>query len=369
MACAEICPKSAISIVDSLKHQNAVIDETKCVGCGLCGKVCQIINPPALHNQILWTQGWNRDPDLRRKSSSGGFAYSLALQVISEGGCVASCLFKDSQFKYAIADTAEELDLFRGSKYVKSNPSGIYRSVKQRLIQGHSVLFIGLPCHVAALKNYLGKDYENLITVDLICHGSPTPQLLEKFLNQYDLCLGQLEKIHFRTGNNFRISAETTPNAGKYQEISFTQAGIKDRYTIGFLYGLIYTENCYHCRFARDERVSDITIGDSWGSELNETEKDKGISLALCQTEKGKRLLDRCSVDLFEVDPVKARAANRQLRGPSPMPEGREIFFSAIERGVSFNSAVTKAFPKLCLRHDVKAFLLKTGIIKNNIQG
>lgn len=364
MACVDICPKSAIVIKDSLKHENAIIDETKCIACGMCEKVCQIVKPLPLKESIKWFQGWNNAPAERQKSSSGAFAYGLAKQVINEGGYVAACRFEKGEFRYSIAKDVDELTLFRESKYVKSNPIGIFKSVKKLLVQGLFVLFIGLPCHVAAMKKYLGRDYGNLITVDLICHGSPSPKLLELFLQQYEISLETIKSIHFRQKGSFRLTGENVSKNTERKEISFTQPGIRDRYSIAFLYGLIYTENCYYCPYARIDRVSDITIGDSWGSEIGEEEMDKGVSLALCQTEKGINLVERSPLKLFDVNLDKAMDANHQLREPYPIPKNRDNFFRAIEKNISFNNAVKKSFPRACFRLDVKDFLFKTGLLK-----
>ena len=133
-----------------------------------------------------------------------------------------------------------------------------------------------------------------------------------------------------------------------------------------FLYGLIYTENCYHCSYAGIERVSDITIGDSWGTEFDIYERKRGISLALCQTEKGLLLLKRCNLELYDVNIEKAVESNHQLREPFPMPTARNTFFYAVNKGVDFNDAVKKSIPKACFRLDMKNILLKTGICKDN---
>lgn len=365
-ACIDICSKKAIDYKDDLECVNAVIDETKCISCGLCEKVCQVISKPMLLRPGKWFQGWSNVVTDRARSSSGAFAYTLAKQMILEGGYVVSCKFKNGEFRYSITNNVSELDEFRESKYVKSNPGGIYRSVKKLVNQNEKVLFIGLPCHVGALKNYLGRrEHENLITVDLICHGSPSADLLERFLNQYDLSLKSIEKIHFRRKGNFRLTAEISENIKGRHIVSFTQPDIRDKYSIAFLNGLIYTENCYHCYYAGIERVSDITIGDSWGSNLSEQDKKQGISLALCQTQKGVSLLKRSDLSLYDVNLENAIAANHQLREPFPKPKLRNIFFSEMKKHNSFNRAVRKCFPKICFRLDLKNFLLKIHILKN----
>ena len=360
-ACIDICPKEAISLKDDLESLNAVIDENACIHCGMCEKVCQQVNPVELCEPVSWFQGWNNDEEERARSSSGGLAYALAKQILNEKGYVASCVFTDGEFRYALIDSLKELESIQGSKYVKSNPSGIFKPIKDVIKTGKDVLFIGLPCHIAGLKSYIGKDYDNLITVDLICHGSPSQNLLELFLNQYNVSLKDISKVSFRQKTKYRLHGTT--NAGDAsREISFTEPTIRDKYTISFLKGLTYTENCYECQFAKKQRVSDLTIGDSWGSELDSASKKKGVSLILCQTKKGHDLLVRSGVELRGVDLDNAISSNHQLREPFPEPKERSLFFKYLKAKYSFNRAVAKCYPKLCLKTDIKNILCKLGL-------
>ena len=361
-ACVEVCSQDAIEIIDSLKNNAAMINPAKCISCGRCKRACQVHKRPTLCKPKDWFQGWTKDEEERKKSSSGGIAYSLLKQIILEKGTGVSCKFEAGRFIYSIINEVSDLDVFRESKYVKSDPDGIYSEVEKKLNNGSELIFIGLPCHVAALKNYLGIDYENLITIDLVCHGTPSPGLLELFLEQYGYCLSSIKNIHFRNNEKYRVTIDDVTQ----QSISFTQPTIRDRYSLAFLYGLTFTENCYRCPYAGLERVSDITLGDSWGSTLGNIEIGKGISLVLCQTRKGLNLLQRAPVELFEVELEKAKSFNHQLREPFPMPNNRKTFFEKIENGSNFNKAVEKCFPKACLRLDIKNYLLRLGIKKYN---
>ena len=364
-ACVDICPRQAVSLRDSIKFVDAVIDEEKCIRCGLCKKVCQKINALPLSRPIEWYQGWLKDEDERIKSSSGGFAYAVSRQIIKENGYVASCRFINGEFRYSLVDSLEELDKFRGSRYVKSNPSGIYKKIDQLLKKEKAVLFIGLPCHVAALKRFIGREESGLITVDLICHGSPSSKLLDLFLKQYNIDLSTVKDVRFRQKGKFRLTVDTEwENESK--ERYFTEKTIRDRYTIAFLKGIIYTQNCYSCVYARTERVSDITIGDCWGSDLDNLEKEKGISLALCQSEKGSSLIKRCGLNLNTVDLNNAIEANHQLKEPYPIPDCRNMFFEKINQGYSFNRAVGMCYPRICFKTGIKNTMIRYGLIKPN---
>lgn len=356
MACVEICPKAAVRIEDSGFCLNAVIDEDKCVDCNACHHVCQQNHPAEFRSPISWHQGWTNDAKQRQESSSGGFATAISRAFVASGGIVCSCTFLDGQFCFAFAETKEELSQFVGSKYVKSNPAGIYKKIKDLLQQGKKVLFLGLPCQVSAVKNYVGGSLlENLYTADLICHGSPSPKILELFLKQHGIAFQNLHAMRFREAGIYHISCDGNGIAANRTS---------DRYSIGFLNGLCSTENCFSCRYARTERVSDITLGDSWGSELAQAEQKKGISLALCQTEKGQWLLDNADVCIFDVDLKRAVANNHQLSAPSVKPSGWNMFFQKLSQNGNFDALVFWQFPKQCLRQEIKKWLIRAGILR-----
>lgn len=353
MACVEICPKNAIHIEDTLIAYNAIIDLNKCISCHACTRVCQNkSNQITLRKPIAWYQGWSTNEVNRNNSSSGGAASELARTVIGCGGSVFSCIFEKGAFIFDEADTIDDLKKFAGSKYVKSNPIGVYRRIKEKLKEGRKVLFIGLPCQVAALNLVVGEN-DNLITVDLICHGTPSPKTLDIFLKQYGCRLDSLDEIHFRSKAQFRITST---------QRTFTPKGVRDTYMIAFLKGLIYTDNCYQCKYARRERVSDITIGDSWESDLPLEEQKKGISLILTQTEKGKILVEKSNMKLNKVDIEKAIKANHQLQHPSPRLAGTRAFFSELNKGKDFNKLVKDNFPQQYYKQRIKAFLTKLGL-------
>ena len=356
MACIDSCAKSAISILDTLNAYNAVIDETKCVNCGACMHVCQKVTPIPLKAPIAWHQGWTKNKAIRQRSSSGGFATGIATSFINEGGYVASCVFRDGIFGFKLTNSVKDVQQFTGSRYIKSNPVGIYKQIRTKLTEGSKVLFIALPCQVAALKKYVGEKVENqLYTIDLICHGSPSPKVLDNFLLQYGLQLNKLEDVQFRVKDHFQVFEN-------YKGI--VTSGVRDAYLTAFLNGLIYTENCYECAYATFNRCSDLTLGDSWGSDLSQDEKKQGISLVLCQTEKGKYLLDIAELNLKAVNIENAIANNHQLSSPSAKPDYYTEFFEKLNSGKRFNSLIRKYYPKQCLKQDIKAVLIKLNILR-----
>lgn len=361
MACVGKCKKEAITIKDTISAYNAVIDESKCISCGACEQVCPNNRKVELKEPISWQEGWAID-DIRMKASSGGAASAMMKYFVEKGGYVAACLFRNGEFLFDITDKKNELINFTGSKYVKSNPAGIYDQIVKKLMSGNKVLFIGLPCQVAATKNYTASlpanKSENLFTIDLICHGSPSPKILNLALHEKDVEIKQLKEIRFRNKTNFGISSQNKDREYK----TITPAGVQDMYTYAFLTSLDYTENCYSCRYATLGRVSDVTIGDSWGSDRPDSEKGKGISLMLCQTNKGMALLENSGLQLEKVNIEKAIEANHQLRHPSIAPETRMTFFANLDRG--FHRAVSKCAPKIYYKQKLKENLIKLKIIR-----
>lgn len=355
MACIDICPKKAIKMKDDLDMYNAVIQEDKCNGCNACHNVCQNNQPAKVMPPREWYQAWTKDSKLRQKCSSGGLATAISEAFIDTGGVVYGCTFKNGGFFFDRAENRKDLKKYTGSKYVKSNPVGIYNIIKERLKKGEKILFIGLPCQASAMRNFIGKNLEqNLYIIDLICHGTPSPKILEIFLKQYGFTLAELKDIQFRNKAKFMIYVNS--------KTIITQ-GVTDKYSIAFLNSLIYTKNCYTCPYARKERVSDLTLGDSWGSKLPVEEQKKGISLILCQNDRGKELLELADVCLHTVDLNVAIKNNHQLEFPSCEPKGREKFFREIN-DKKFNSLVLRQLPKQCFRQDLKERLIKLGVWK-----
>lgn len=356
MSCLDICPREAIHIEKSLKSYNAHIDMEKCIACGLCHNVCPSNASCLAHPPQMWCQGWSNDLEIRKNGSSGGVATALSLNFIRNGGYVCSCVFNDGKFGFVI--TADEKDLanFSGSKYIKSDAIGIYSKVFTLLQRGEKVLFIGLPCQVAGMVNYakFKRNDKNLYTVDLICHGTPSPMFLDMFLSQYGVLAKNCDNIGFRVKDSFQINDNSR---------TFSSVGVCDRYMTAFLSALNYTDNCYRCQFAKKERVSDITLGDSWGSNCDSNEWKKGGSLILCQSDKGEELLSQSNLHLFDVDLDNAIAHNHQLSTPSIAPKSRAKFFRDIEKGMNFNGAVKRALPKECIKQDFKALLIKLHIL------
>ena len=353
-ACIEKCPKAAISIVDDMESINATIDNSECIDCHLCEKVCPNNNQVKLISPMEWHQGWALNEKIRNSSSSGGLASEIMRSFCNLGGYVCTCKFQNGSFSFILTKTAEDLINTNGSKYVKSTPKKIYHQINELLKNNEKVLFIGLPCQVAGVIKYNEKNnLSNLFTVDLICHGSPSAKLLDKFLEQYDDSIATCVEIGFRSKYPFDSAKKR-----------YCALGSMDCYSLSFIYGLSYTRNCYKCNYASIKRCADITLGDSWGSKLPFEERKKGISLVLCQTDKGKFLLSISDLRLENVDINIAIKNNHQLERPMPIPKGRTKFFEMIKSGETFNKAISKSLPRVYYKQCLKEFLIKLKVKK-----
>lgn len=352
MACMDICPKQAIEIKDSMFSYNAVIDESRCINCNACHSVCQENTLSVLMKPTFWKQGWAKDEQIREKSSSGGLASAIEQAFIKNGGVVCSCAVQDGKFSFSLVDKETDINRFSGSKYVKSNPQGTYKMMAKKVEEGGKVLFVGLPCQVAAVKNYV-KNEENLYTVDLICHGTPSPQILERFLGDYGIKLSDVQDIQFRVKTKYGL---------RHDKTSFSVPTVIDNYLTTFLNSTTCTENCYSCKYAKLSRVGDITLGDSWGSELEKEIQQKGVSLLLCQNDKGKELLTQADICLLDVDLNRAIEYNHQLAHPPVKPKQRNLFLKEISNNRKFRYAMLRCYPKRYLKNIVKTILYKLNL-------
>lgn len=352
--CVEACPQSCIHLEDLRKSIRAVINKKQCCDCHLCKWVCPAQNGCVFQKPVAWYQGWTRDVEIHKNAASGGVATAIEKAFIESGGYVSSCAFSKGEFAFLTSKNSEVIHRFAGSKYIKSSVGAEFKQIKNLIASGKKVLFVGLPCQVAAVKRFVGESQNGkLYTIDLICHGTPSIKMLDIFLKQYGAERKKISDILFREKDSYILSGK---------DRLFSTRGTMDCYSIAFMYALTYTDNCYNCIYAKSERVSDLTLGDSWGSDLPVDLREQGLSLILCQNNQGKELLQMCDLELRDVDLNNAIQNNAQLQYPSVKPRQREPFFKRIEKGVPFNRAVFMAYPKLVLKQKVKAFLIRLGI-------
>lgn len=324
-ACVHVCPKQAITMKeDKFGVLLPAIDYEKCVNCGLCQKVCQVNTDNKTEKVKKCYAVWTKEKLDRELSSSGGLSTGFGRTIVRNGGIVFGAAYNDKfQLQISVAETEEEVSAFRGSKYVQSSTADSYPAVKKYLEQDKKVLFVGTPCQIMGLRNYLRKDYENLLLVDIICHGVPPFKHLEEHVRR--LCPGKIiSKVSFRGEHNFKLAV--------YQndELLYCKNRFEDSYFTAFLEGLNYRESCYACQYAKEERCSDITIGDFWGLKREEMQQsyDGRISVALLNTDKGICFFESIKDNFYyeERPIVEAIEGNGQLQKPTRVHPKRKIF-------------------------------------------
>lgn len=371
-ACANACPKRCISMVaDREGFLYPQIDAALCIDCDRCERVCPITARSAndTRTERKAYAAINNNSDIRKASSSGGVFTVIAEYVIALGGVVFGASFDSGfQVQHTYTDTVDGLAAFRGSKYVQSRIGDTYKQAKSFLDSGRLVLFSGTPCQIGGLKGFLQKEYDNLICQDIICHGVPSPLAWQKYLDEHKKRRNtQPQEISFRDKKlgwqsfSMRIDFK---NGETYSCVASDDAFMKS-----FLQDYCLRPSCHHCSFKTDVRQADITLADFWGIDqiLPEMNDDRGISLILIHSEKGKRLLEsiKKTIDLTEVDWTEATALNPAMHKSASIPPKRSQFMRSLPRK-SFERTVKKYCKmsfSMRLKRKLYHFLKNRGLI------
>lgn len=359
-ACMNACPQHAIKMLpDEIGFIYPKIDQDKCVECGVCINSCKF-RKSETYLPIIAYVAVNQSEKELMSSASGGVFTAIASEILQDGGVVfgATIIFDGGHAKteHILIDSLEDLWRLQGSKYVQSNIGQTYLQAKRYLQQGHKVLFSGTPCQIAGLKSYLKKEYENLFTIDLICHGVPSNKLFDDYIQQKNRRLkGVILDFKFRDKKHgWGMNTSLEYEKDHYRRKKYSPARLES-YCSLFLDGLIYRKNCYSCPFAKTERIGDITVGDYWGIEIahpelinnSAYEECRGISCMLINTAKGKVLckMAETKLCLYESTVDKVAMQNKQLRQPSIKPKARETFLEVYKQGGY--SAIERLFKKI----------------------
>lgn len=302
-ACAQRCPKQSITMQeDEEGFLYPHVDDSTCIDCGLCEKVCLCLNPSDPHEPIVSYAAKNTDEDVRDTSSSGGIFTPIAECIIADGGVVYGARFNDQwEVLHAKAETKEDISDFRRSKYVQSYIGSTYKEIETLLKEGRKVLFSGTPCQVAALSNFLRKEYDNLITLDIICHGVPSPKIWREYVGQ--LPIKGVADILFKDKSTGWRGYSFTLKDSKGNTL-FTERASKNKYLTAFSRNLILRPSCFNCPAKAGRSLSDITLADFWGVEKIHPKMDdnKGTSIVLCNTEKGRKLVESLQLNKIQTD-------------------------------------------------------------------
>ena len=358
--CTVICPKSCITLerneYGSFKYQ---IDEEECIHCGKCEKMCPQNNQDSGNDVKKCYAGWSLEPSERATSSSGGIASALYRRIIKNGGAVVGASYANGEFCLKLTENEDDIEQFKGSKYVNCTSKNIFKEVKEKIEQGKQVLFIGTPCQVAGIKSYIGES-DLLFTVDLICHGTP-PKIY--FEEHFKACEKDIIAVNFREhGTIFHFRMDDID--GKIYRID----GGTDEYYLSFINGITFNDCCYECRYANTKRVSDITIGDFWGidEEIKKLENVDRISLILCNTLHGAQLLrETPDIRLIERDLSEALPNNEQLQRPFRRSEDR-IKFEKLYPKYGFDNTIHKL--KLEKLRRKNKFLTRLSMLKRKLK-
>lgn len=350
--CSQVCPHLAISMQpDAEGFLHPSISNEKCVVCGICQFRCPVNTPLTTVMSHKVYSGWSNDEHIRMDSSSGGAFTEIAKLILAKGGVVFGVAMDEKlQARHIYIDKVSELYKLRGSKYVQSVIGDSYKEAKSFLESKREVLFSGTPCQIAGLQNFLHKKYDNLTTVDIICHGVPSPKVFEDYKKYIETIIKErITDIKFRCKKsswiffNMGINSHVEKNGNK--NYSYIGNYYADPYLRGFSRDNILRPNCYHCQYTSIYRVSDFTIADWWGyKKISKEDKNfdrKGVSLVMCNTEKASFMVKKLDMKLKERTLQEALKTNLSLIQPFPEPKTRNVFWKDYAQ-INFQEMVNK---------------------------
>lgn len=350
-SCVTICPYHCISMeVDCEGFLYPEVNFQKCIACRLCEKACPVLNGDSLKCSEKSTSYavQNRNEDIRRKSSSGGVFMPLALSVIEQGGVICAAKYTDNfDVIHSITENRKDICAYCGAKYAQSKAEQCFDEIKDLLNRGRKVLFVGTPCQVAGLNAYLNYPYDNLLLVDMICHGVPSPLVWKKYLEErkrIDADGAELIAVDLRnksTGwSRYSYSVRFDYKNGK----SYSVQQEKDMFMKGFTANLYLRPSCSNCKFKGIERLSDITLGDYWGvwNLYPEFDDNIGTSLVLIHSKKGKKMWEHIQGEFrfFKISNEDAIQYNQSAIKESPASDRRTDFFDGLSQGQQVSDLV-----------------------------
>lgn len=338
--CELICPIKCIKMQSNTEgFFYPIVNELSCIQCKKCERVCPVLNKMCVVEKTYAYAAKHRMLTTRMQSSSGGVFASLAKFVIAQNGYVCAAIYNmDFEVAHVVSGENSQIEKMQGAKYVQSKSWHCFTKLKEYLQSEKWVLFVGTPCQVAGFKAYLGREYEKLITVDMICHGVPSEKVWKAYLNQrkkIDVKKGELQKINLRSKKSgwsrYRYSVEFLYSDGYV----YNKVQNEDLYMKGFVENLFLRKSCAACEFKGIERISDITLGDYWGvwNQYPEFDDNRGVSLVLVHSEKGRTIWNniKCELEYRDVPLEEAISENPSAVKSSVEHYRREEFFEKLE--------------------------------------
>lgn len=373
-ACVNICPKQCIHMeYDEEGFLYPVVNKEKCINCGLCEKVCPILNKKEekICNQKAYVIN-NKNDEIRKESTSGGAFTAIAKYIIKNGGVVYGATFNDNwEVVHKKAEREQDLKQFRGSKYVQSNLDHIFSEIKKQLDEDRWVCFSGTPCQIEGISNFLKKDYDKLVLVDVVCRAVPSPGFLKKYLKyikENKLNGNEINQVLFRDKSKYgyRYSTMTIKT-----EKDTYRAGVEtDPYLRAFFENYSDRPSCYECKFRKKCRNSDFTIWDCFNIEdfNKEMDDNKGTTRMLIHSDKGKKIFENLKEDFYyiEVSPEQLTKDVREMKYSVKPNINREDFFCDMNV-MDTEEVIKKYFPdtiKVKIERKARKILVRTSVYK-----
>lgn len=332
-----VCPKKCIVFEKDLYGSLcAVVKDGECIQCKKCIRTCPVNTAPMFKEPKVCYAAWDSDSEKRNKSASGGAAGIIAEYGLKKDAIVYGAAFYQNKFQIIRVDSLHKAELLRGSKYVQCMTEDSYRNVQNDLNEGKDVVYFGTPCQIAGLLAVVGK-YPHLLTIDLVCHGTPPVSYLEDHvLGITKRKLSECDDIIFRRDGGYKLEILLDGN------VLYSKPPWLDDYYKAFQEGVTCRKNCYSCAYAKGSRISDITLGDFWG--LGKEEQfdypTESVSLVLVNSNKGRTFLEGCKrLVRIERKIEEAVAGNSQLREPTVYSKDAERFHERI-KATSFRNAL-----------------------------
>lgn len=358
-ACRDVCPTGSITMeYNDEGFRYPVIDNNKCIHCNQCKNVCPIDKKPERDHKESFYAGYTNDSSVMAASSSGGIFWPIACQFLNGGGIVYGAVLKDGiNIRHERCESIEDCKKIRKSKYLQSDLTSIYQQVKQDLKAEKKVLFSGTPCQVAALYSFLGRSFDNLYTIDVICHGVPSRAVFNRYIEEQ-------EQLHHKKIVSYCWRDKSKGWGPNQVTVVFddgsssTTTSQENPMQKGFLDNWYLRPSCYQCQFAKIPRVADISLADFWGYDLQLKEKNnnRGMSLIVVSSNHGQELFEsiKDQVEYHEVSKEYACAKSRHLWIHPKENNNRDKFMSDFKRGKTFKYLTRKyimpSFAEKCKR-------------------
>lgn len=332
LACVQKCPQQCISVYEDKEgFLYPKVELDKCINCHLCEKVCPYVTQNEAHKPLICYAAKNLSELIRRESSSGGVFTPVAEYVIAKGGVVFGARFNQNwQVQHSYTENRDGIEPFRGSKYVQSYIGETFKQTESFLKKGRIVLFSGTPCQILGLKNFLRKEYENLITLEIVCHGVPSPKIWKEYFKSLELSnigtVSHKDKLSGWKGYSFSVKDISN-------KILFVEKAYENKYLIAFSRNLILRPSCFMCPAKSGKSRADITLADYWGIEkfYPQMDDDIGTSFVCCNSQKGLNIIDNLKQEfqLVTANYQNSIIYNSCIEKSTDEPKDRKLFWDS----------------------------------------